>query len=78
MRRKRKDNEWTLDDMATRIAQIKGSHVSGSFLHQIEMGQAEPRELDLVLAIEELLDIRAERWRNFRGLSRFLNMRGAA
>lgn len=77
LHRERARRDWTLGELSAALGRM-GAPVSISFLHNIEQGAAEPRELRLVLALDELLGIPAETWPNFRDLSRFLEMRRSA
>ena len=77
LQKERARRDLTLDELSAELKN-HGARVSRSFLHEIEKGAAEPRELSLVLAFEEALGIPAETWPNFAGLTRFLELRKSA
>lgn len=78
LRRERRAGGTTLEGLRDVLFNSYGVDTSLGYLSDIERGAREPRDLDMVIAFESIFGIPAESWPNFRGLSRFLELRKEA
>lgn len=77
LRALRKRRRLSLQRVRDRLAE-RGVETSVGYIAEIERGESQPANLEMVLAIEDIFKIPAESWPRFTALARFLELRRAS